>query len=248
VTIDLPTEDEPVKVIEGDCLDVLRTLPDGCVDAIVTDPPFGIGFKYATHDDTAEGYGAWLWSTLAEAERTCSPGSPLFVWQAMPNVRRFAEWFPRDWRLFAAAKNFVQIRPHAMQNAFDPVVVWWTDGERWNAKDGLTARDWHIANTVPTARTGRAAERAHPCPRPLDQVKYIVRNWCRPNGIVLDCFGGSGTTAVAALHEGRRCLIVEKDAGYCDIIRRRVAEAMGVGKGSLLAPSAGLFDGVEGVA
>jgi len=51
----------------------------------------------------------------------------------------------------------------------------------------------------------------------------------------VDCFGGSGTTAAAALHEGRRCLIIEKDAGYCDIIRRRVADAQGVGKGSLFA-------------
>ncbi len=38
--IDLPTEENPVTVIEGDCLDVLRALPDGCVDAVVTSPPY----------------------------------------------------------------------------------------------------------------------------------------------------------------------------------------------------------------
>ena len=111
------------QVITGNCLEVLRTIPAGSVDAVVTDPPFGIGFKYNQHDDTPDGYGPWLWSIIEQAERKCRPGSPVFVWQTMLNVRRFAEWFPREWRLFAAAKNFVQMRPTAMQYSFDPVLV-----------------------------------------------------------------------------------------------------------------------------
>ena len=117
-------EREGVRLFCGDCLEILPQLPDGCVDAVVTDPPYGIGFKYESHDDTPAGYGRWLWSILESAERLCRPGSPVFVWQAMLNVRRLAEWFPREWRLFAAAKNFVQMRPCAMQYAYDPVVVW----------------------------------------------------------------------------------------------------------------------------
>jgi hypothetical protein len=38
--VEMPTEAEPVRVVQGDCLEVLRTLPDGCVDAVVTDPPY----------------------------------------------------------------------------------------------------------------------------------------------------------------------------------------------------------------
>lgn len=222
--IRLPDESEPAVVVEGDCLDALRELPDGCVDAVVTDPPFGIGFKYASHDDTADGYGAWLWSVLVECERLCKPGSPVFVWQAMPNVRRFAEWFPRDFRLFAAAKNFVQMRPVAMQHAFDPVLVWWTPGAKpWSDKKGN--RDFHVANTAVLVSKPDRPERGHPCPRPLDQVRHVVERWVRPGGLIVDPFGGSGTTAVAAAETGRRCLLIEKEPAYVEIARRRIAAA-----------------------
>jgi hypothetical protein len=165
----------------------------------------------------------------------------------MLNVRHFAEWFPRDFRIFAAAKNFVQIRSHAMQNAFDPVVVWWTDGKRWHAKDGFLTRDWHIANSSAYVANKQAIEKAHPCPCPIDQVRYVVRGWCPPGGVILDSFAGSGTTGVAAIAEGRKCVLIEKEPKYADICRRRVAEAMGLGKGSLLAtlPAASLLEGLE---
>jgi DNA modification methylase len=55
---------ELYRLIHGDCLEVMRGLPAGAFDAVGTDPPFGIGFKYATHDDTPEGYGGWLWSVM----------------------------------------------------------------------------------------------------------------------------------------------------------------------------------------
>ena len=95
------------RLILGDCLEVLPTLPDASVDGCLADPPYGIGFKYSGHDDTPEGYGEWLWKIIRECERICKPGSPVFVWQAMLNVRHFAEWFPRDFRILAACKNFV---------------------------------------------------------------------------------------------------------------------------------------------
>lgn len=214
-----------VQLFCGDCLEILPTLPDGCVDAVIVDPPFGIGFKYATHNDTVEGYGDWLWSVLAEAERLCCPGSPVFVWQAMPNARRFSEWFPRDYRIFAACKNFVQMRPTAMQYAFDPVIVWWTAGERWAAK--TASRDYHVANTNPATRKRGMPDyvEGHPCPRPLDQVRHIVEQWVRPGGTVLDCFMGSGTTGVACIQTGRRFIGIELDKGYFDIAQRRIAEA-----------------------
>jgi site-specific DNA-methyltransferase (adenine-specific) len=206
----------------GDCLEVLPTL--GKVDACITDPPYGIGFKYASHDDTPDGYGEWLWSVLKSAEEICLPGAPVFVWQAMLNVRRFAEWFPREWRLFAAAKNFVQMRPTAMQYAYDPVVVWWVAGGKpWSL--GTQSRDFHIANTALLISTPHNIERGHPCPRPLDQVWHVVNQWVRPGSICLDPFMGSGTTGVACAKLGRRFIGIEIEPKYFDIAVRRVEEA-----------------------
>lgn len=210
----------------GDCSEIMPTL--GKVDAVVADPPYGVGFKYATHDDRPEayegGYGAWLWQRIEAAEERCNPGSPIFVWQSGPNLHKMSEWFPRDWRLFVAAKNFVQMRPVAMQHAFDPVAVWWTPGEKpWSA--GTRSRDFHIANTAPVIATPENVEREHPCPRPLDQVAHIVTQWCKPGSVVLDPFMGSGTTAAACLRTGRRFIGIEIDPKYFDIARRRAEEA-----------------------
>jgi site-specific DNA-methyltransferase (adenine-specific) len=215
---------DDVRLYLGDCLDVLRDLPDGSVDAVVTDPPFGIGFQYNEHDDSPDGYGEWLWSVLSLAETKCQPGSPVFVWQAMTNVRRFSEWFPREWRLFAACKNFVQMRPTAMQYAYDPVVVWWVPGEK-PYSSGTLSRDFFVANTSPSSHIGLNDVQGHPCPRPLDQVRHIVDQWVRPAGIVLDPFAGSGTTGVACVQTGRRFIGCEIDPTYYAIAEKRIAEA-----------------------
>jgi site-specific DNA-methyltransferase (adenine-specific) len=212
-----------VTLYRGDCLEIMPTLANGSVDAVVTDPPYGIGFAYASHDDTPEGYGAWLWSVIELAESKCSPGSPVFVWQAMLNVRHLTEWFPREWRLFAACKNFVQMRKVAMQYAYDPVVVWWTDGERYS--DGTLSRDWHVGNTANTLNRGAGEAGGHPCARPLDQLAHIINQWVKPGATVLDPFMGSGTTGVACVQTGRKFIGIEIDEGYFEIAKRRIIEA-----------------------
>ncbi len=213
-------------LILGDCREVLPTLPK--VDAVVTDPPYGVGFKYATHDDRPEayegGYGAWLWERVKAAEALCNSGSPVFVWQAALNLRAMMGWFPREWRLFVAAKNFVQMRPTPMQHAFDAVAVWWTPGEKpWAA--GTANRDFHIANTAPVIASPNNIERGHPCPRPLDQLLHIVEQWVRPAGTTLDPFMGSGTTGVACIKLGRKFIGIEIEPKYFDIACRRIEEA-----------------------
>jgi DNA modification methylase len=214
------------RLILGDCRDILPTL--GPVDAVVTDPPYGVGFKYASHDDRPEsyegGYGAWLWERLEAAEQLCLPGSPLFVWQAGKSLQNFSKWLPREWRIFVAAKNFVQMRPTPMQWAFDPVAVWWTPGAKpWSA--GTANRDFHVANTAPVVASPENIQREHPCPRPLDQVMHILEQWVRPGGVVLDLFTGSGTTAVAAVETGRTFIGCEIDPTYFDLACRRIESA-----------------------
>jgi DNA modification methylase len=191
----------------------------------VTDPPYGIGFEYASHDDTPDGYGAWLWSILELAEGKCNPGAPFFVWQAMSNVRHFSEWFPRDWRLFAACKNFVQMHPSkiAMQYAFDPVVVWWVPGARYS--ENTLNRDWYIGNTANTMNRKDGDGGGHPCPRPLDQMRHIVNQWAANGATVLDVFMGSGTTGVACVQLGRKFIGIEIEPRYFDIAVKRISKA-----------------------
>jgi DNA modification methylase len=206
----------------GDCMDVLPTL--GKVDAVITDPPYGVNFKYESHDDSPDGYIEWLWPIIESCESLCSPGSPVFVWQSGTNLKNFHYWFPRDWRLFIAAKNFVQMRPTAMQWSYDPVLCWWIDGEKpWSA--GTASRDFVVANTAPVVASPNNPEKQHPCPRPLDLMIHVVSQWVKPDSVCLDPFMGSGTTGVAAVQMGRKFIGIEREPKYFEVACKRIENA-----------------------
>jgi site-specific DNA-methyltransferase (adenine-specific)/modification methylase len=63
--------------------------------------------------------------------------------------------------------------------------------------------------------------------------------------IILDPFAGSGTTGVAAIRTGRRCILIEKELKYCKIGAKRLAEACCEGEGQFRFPEADLFSSVE---
>ena len=208
-------DQDGITIWNSDCREVLPHV--GRFGAVVTDPPFGIGFKYESHDDSPKGYAEFVWGVAEACEAVCLPGSPLFFWQSATNIRLLHEWFPREWRLFPACKNFVQMRPTEMQWAWDPVLVWWTPGERYAL--GTDSRDYDVGDTNPSSREDA---RGHPCPRPLSTVLRIVQQWCRPTEAVIDPFLGSGTTLVACKKLGIRGVGIEKEEKYAEIAVKRI--------------------------
>jgi site-specific DNA-methyltransferase (adenine-specific) len=213
----------------ADCREVMREFGGCIVDALITDPPYGIGFKYPTHDDSPEGYGEWIWGIVEEAEGFLSPGSPVFVWQAQKNIRKLHEWFPREWRLFISARNFTQMNRDPMPHCYEPVVAWWTEGEKWSAPGGERVgvlRDWHIADVAGgMLRNQQSGAADHPCPRQEDAMEYVVGNYVRPGACVLDPFMGSGTTGVACAKLKRSFVGIEIHEPYFDIACQRIENA-----------------------
>jgi len=85
--------------------------------------------------------------------------------------------------------------------------------------------DWQWVETTPNGSKGGAARNHHPTVKPLALMRWLVRLVTPPGGTCLDPFGGSGTTALACLAEGRRCVLVEREAEYLEIARRRIRAA-----------------------
>jgi DNA modification methylase len=227
--IRMPTADDPAVLVCGDALDVLHRLPDGCVDAVVTDPPFGIDFGgYLSHDDDPAAYAGWMKSVVLEINRLVA-GGPVFMWQGMPNCGRWHEWLPEGFRLFAACKGFTQYRPTPVQYAWDPVAFW----GKPKRKPDVYRRDYHVQRLAPFGANRPRID--HPCPRPVEQVEYVVDLATERGDLVLDPFAGSGTTLLACIRSGRRCVGVEKEPEYVATARRRLDAALGVG---------GLFESV----
>jgi modification methylase len=91
----------------------------------------------------------------------------------------------------------------------------------WNAGASSMFTVWRVQPN----NTAKGSIDGHPCPYPLEIPARCIDAVTSPGDLVLDPFGGSGTTAVAAMKAGRRCVLIEKDPRYIPTIRRRVAEA-----------------------
>ncbi len=219
---------EGVTLYLGDCREILPTL--GKVDAVVTDPPYGIGFKYESGTEianTAELFWSWYAPVHAAYVERLAAGGFWAVWQSGTYHRYLWEWFGSDVRIYIAAKNFVQLRPTAINHAYDPVAMGYKNGAaRLRPADPPRSLDYSVGNTAGVISDSSRPEKGHPTPKPLDQVEHIVENFVIDSGVILDPFMGSGTTGVAAVKLGRKFIGIEIEPKYFDIACRRISEAL----------------------
>lgn len=97
-----------------------------------------------------------------------------------------------------------------------PILYGWNGGAHYYAKDKIEADVWEASRRA-------SATMLHPTQKPLEIVQRAIRNSSRPKEMVLDPFGGSGTTLIAADREGRTARLIEMDPMFCDVIIRRYA-------------------------
>jgi len=211
------------QIITGDARVLAERIPDGSVALCLHDPPFGIKFEYENgYQDDPDLYPDLLKWTIAESTRVAMPGGLCFVFVAQPQLRDVLPLFPVDARIFAACKNFVQMRKlTAVDYAYDPVIFWKKPGPLLKQASG---RDWHTGNTAPSGRTLLSDAAFHSCPRPLDTIIYMIENFCPEGETVCDFFMGSGTTAVGAKVTGRQWIGFELMPDTAEQARQRVRD------------------------
>jgi len=220
--VEMPTESEPVRVVQGDCLEVLRTLPDGCVDAVITDPPYGIDL--GNHGNFSRDW------TIA-GDHDCEAAAAISRWAESRKVPLCMfgsayQPYPGRWR-----NILVWDKGPAVGAGGDTRTCWkrtfdliYVRGNRplREKRDAAVLKFWQSPNY-------RGDFAHHPAQKPVELIRYLIRQLTDPGDIILDPFAGSGTTGVAAIAEGRRAILIEKEPKYADIARRRVREAMGTG-------------------
>jgi DNA modification methylase len=106
------------------------------------------------------------------------------------------------------------------QRQYEPILYGWPEGSsRHWCGDRDQGDVWNIKKP--------ARNDLHPTMKPVELMERSIRNSSRPGDVVLDCFGGSGSTLIAAEKTGRRCFMMELDPKYCDVIVRRWQEFSG---------------------
>jgi site-specific DNA-methyltransferase (adenine-specific) len=195
----------------GDCFEVMPTIRK--VDVVITDPPYGIGYKYRSYDDSPDGYDEFMAGLVPQLVRVTGDG-PCFVWQSQLKINSWHRYFPAGYHVIAACKIYPKTARRKKCYAWDAVIFW--SGRSY--LDPELPLDWHVADL--TRWDGYSGDNPVTCPRPLSQVRYFCDN-VRGNSI-LDPFMGSGTTGVAALMAGKRFIGIEHDPVYFEYACKRI--------------------------
>ena len=219
------------EIVRGDCLDVMRSWPDGCVDLVIFDPPYNVGIKYA--NDLADNvpwrqYGVWLLRRVREARRLLSSGGQMYLHLATKAVGHVP--LPRRCICVPWIKTFSQIYAVTQPfnwGAWEPVFYWAKGKPAYVSRANNAAMDGDYflgPNAMGLQQGGEIPERwAHPCPKPLWLPRRMIERSCPQGGIVLDPCCGIATACVAAKMLGRRYIGIDISEDYCRISRERLA-------------------------
>lgn len=236
---------------EGDCLTLLRSLPDASVDALITDPPYNSGGRTAgerakstvekyvvsgsgkirddfAHDNKDQrAFALWASLWLGECHRVLKPGAPVLLfadWRQLPLMTDVLQCGGFVWRGIAAWDKGTGCRPTMGRFAHQcEFVAWGSKGDMPRDRRGVRTLPGVFQHTV------RQADKHHmtgkPTPLMCDLVRIVEHGDGDHVPVVLDPFAGSGTTGVAAIKAGYRFVGAELIPYYAGVSRARLDEA-----------------------
>ena len=211
------------KIIHADCMDILKQLPDKCIDLVLTDPPYGAvnrksnglrNLDKGVADIVDFDFDEWL----NQIVRVCK-GS-VYVWCGQEQISDiFKKLNNNDFstRLIIWEKT----NPSPMNgqciwlSGIEPCVYGKRSGAPFNS---------FCKNTV--LRYPTEKETIHATQKPLELFSKLIKVSSNENDLVLDCFSGSGTTAIACNKLNRRFICIEKDQKYWEASCKRLEDEL----------------------
>lgn len=213
------------KIFNEDCLEGMKRIPDGIVDLICTDPPYCVG-------TTSNGLkGSFLDNNLIapffkqlfrEWQRVLKIGGGVYVhtdWRTYPFLYSIINQYFVQRNLIVWQKgNYMNAGNwYRFSHEF---IIFATNG---NSKREFAANERDVWNI--SLAEAFVSKRLHQSQKPLALVEKMILNSSHEGDTVLDCFVGSGTTAVAAINTRRHFIGFELDEKFFDIANKRIAKA-----------------------
>jgi DNA modification methylase len=218
------------RLLCGDATDadtVKKLMGGRTANLALTDPPYNVAFQSASglkikNDSmTADQFYSFLLSSFSNIADSLESGGSAYIFHADTEGENFRKAFREagfhlSGTCVWAKDSFVMGRsPYQWQH--EPILYGWlkTGTHKWYAGRS-EATIWNFAKPKRNEN--------HPTSKPLDLLAYPIKNSSQPNGIVLDVFGGSGSTLMACEQSDRICHMLELDEKYASVILRRYAE------------------------
>ena len=203
-----------------------RLCGDQRVDMLLTDPPYNVAYTGKTKDALTiqndsmgdEAFRTFLRDAFVTADAVLKPGAVFYVWHADLEGYNFrgackdAGWKVRQCLIWQKSSMVMGRQDYHWQH--EPCLYGWKDGA-----GHLWASDRKQTTLLKFDRPSRSED--HPTMKPVALFEYQLLNNTKGGDIVLDSFGGSGTTLIAAEKNGRIARIMELDPKYVDVIVKR---------------------------
>ena len=215
------------KVICGDCLEVMKQIPDKCVDLLLTDPPY-------EQDNHGGGKSDFAQRKLVKEKHINFISKGFDYEQFFPEIERVCRIV--NLLIFCSNKQISKTMIYWEQKGYSTTLLVWKKPNAIPFGNGKYYSDTEYivyvrGDNVPFT-TGKSkvfnvnypSKRLHPTQKPEILIKKLIEIHSIENGIILDPFLGSGTTAVACKELGRNFIGIEISPEYCKIAEQRLQQ------------------------
>ena len=220
--------EEGVLLMQGDCLELLKDIPDGSVDMVLTDPPYGIDYQSQWKKNKSE----WM-PKIKNDKRPFIDFIPLIKRVLTPTgcVMVFTRWDVQQKFIDEMNGNGLKVKnvliwdkeihgmgdlKHSFASRYESIIFSSEKGFLFNGKR---------PQDIIKFRRVLPNELKHPNEKPVGLLEWLVSKCTRQNETVFDPFMGSGSTGAACVNTGRNFIGMELDPGYFEVAKRRIEEA-----------------------
>ena len=203
--------------------DVMRLMNNQYADMLLTDPPYNVDYegtagKIKNDNMNETEFYNLLIDAFKNMHSVAKSGCPIYVFHADTEGLNFRNAFKNAGFKLAQClvwvKNTFVMGKQDYQWKHEPILYGWKEGKAHYFIDSRSQ------NTVlEFDKPTRNAE--HPTMKPIDLLCYLIKNSSKENNLIVDLFGGSGSSLIAAEQTNRICYTMELDPRYCDVIIKR---------------------------
>jgi site-specific DNA-methyltransferase (adenine-specific)/modification methylase len=209
----------------GDCMDILPTLPK--VDAVITDPPYGIGYEYQGYEDTQANLEKLI-ASFVPFGRSMAKRMAITCGNTNIAIYPKADWYG-CWTFDTTSS-----RGKLGWSQWQPILFYGEDITKGTKSVGNMLKSDRIHCSIRPDQLSDSQGYGHTCSKPLQFMSALLGRFSIADETILDPFMGSGTTGVAAIQLGRKFIGIEREPKYFDIAVKRLEQA--VAQGQLFAP------------
>lgn len=228
-----------IQLYNGDCLELMKNIPDGSVDLVLTDPPYVIEtkgggicgkdglvkqFKENHLDEMKNGFDTQVLDEICRVLKKINVYFFCSQKQIMPLLDYFVKEKKCNWNLLCWHKtNPVPACGNKYLTDTEYILFFREKGVKVYGEF-----DTKFTYYVTPSNQKDKKKYGHPTIKPIEILQNLIVNSSLENGSVLDCFMGSGSTGVACINTNRNFIGIELDKGYFDIAKKRINEAQNI--------------------